>query len=115
LLPSWSTDPTKYLVGNDALIPVPDPLDPQSSHPSANPIETRVLGDIWAPKFRAFLEKNAPEAIEELRVPEEVQNVYQVWNYLRCIVEVAPRGTRLDLARGSWSDKVEEALVALGL
>lgn len=47
-------------------------------------------------------------------VDSQVDNIWTVIRYVRAIVEVCPRGQKLEAARG-WKDAAEEALIALGV
>lgn len=103
LYPGFIADPSKYLVWD---------MGPEVTPEMA---EQRPLAEIWRDKFMATLAKRAPEVEREIVIPSELKHLYDAWNFLRCIIEVAPRGARLELAHGSWSQRIDDALKGLNL
>ncbi|KZT43671.1 hypothetical protein SISSUDRAFT_1040153 [Sistotremastrum suecicum HHB10207 ss-3] len=103
LYPGFIADPSKYLVWD---------MGPEVTPEMA---EQRPLAEIWRNKFTTTLAKRAPEVEREIVIPNELKHLYDAWNFLRCIIEVAPRGARLELAHGSWSQRIDDALKGLNL
>lgn len=73
LVPSWVADPTRQVIYE-----APIHIDVLSN--SATIVEKRSLKEIWIPKFRAELEKRAPEVIvdKELEIPDVLKPLEQV-------------------------------------